>query len=148
MRRDFEDEGSLTEPWHFEADDALDALPARPRFIQHLRESAAQASDFDGASSIFGELVANVIHHAPGPIWIDFAWRVDGGGWLNVRDSGPAFAYALHLPQGLAENGRGLYIVTFLARALSIAHDGHGSTATVVLPIWREASSNGGTSAW
>ena len=146
MHRDFEHEGSLTGLWHFEADDALNALPARPRFIQYLRESAAQGSDFDGASSIFGELVANVVQHAPGPIWIDFAWRVDGEGRLNVRDTGPAFTYTPHLPQRLAENGRGLYVVTLLAQALSIAHDGHGSTATVALPIWLEASSSRRTS--
>ena len=42
---------------------------------------------------MFGELVGNVVRHAPGSIEIELAWRA-GLPYLIVRDRGPSFALA------------------------------------------------------
>src|SRR5580692_7960809 len=57
-----------TMEWQFQADDARLALSVRREFLAFLRESCTTTSDCEAALLVFGELIANVILHAPGPI--------------------------------------------------------------------------------
>ena len=72
--------------WQFRADDALDALRMRAVVRAFLVAEADESSDVDGAVLVFGELVANVVRHAPGAISVRIEWPAAGlGGALRGR---------------------------------------------------------------
>jgi PAS domain S-box-containing protein len=97
------------EHWRFGAPDALQAEPTRRRLRAWLEQKST--GDFASAELIYGELVGNVVRHAPGPIDVDVALEGEhvrlvvqsGGGAISVRPALPASL--------LREGGRGLYIV-------------------------------------
>src|SRR5579872_6421420 len=107
--------------WHFRSADAADALWERPRFTEFLRARCTPESDCEAAEIVFGELVANVVRHAPGRI--DITARADAYGvvTLEVCDSGSAFTYAPRLPAyELSDTGRGLHIVSTLCARVTL----------------------------
>jgi len=95
--------------WRFGAPDALEAEPARRLLRTWLEQKTT--GDFSAAELIYGELIGNVVRHAPGPIDVEVTLdreRVrlvvqSGGGAITVRPALPA--------SPLRENGRGLFIV-------------------------------------
>ena len=94
-------------------------------------------SDLDAAALIFGELVGNVVRHAPGPISIDILWESDMA-VLRVTDRGPGFDWDgdARLPDRFAESGRGLFIAFSVAHNLRVRRvPGNGTEATAWLPI-------------
>jgi hypothetical protein len=97
------------EHWRFGADDALRAEPSRSQFMAWLADRCT--GDFAGAELIYGELVGNVVRHAPGPIDIDVECDARGV-VLHVLDSGKKFDVNALLPQDiLSESGRGLFLI-------------------------------------
>jgi len=87
-----------------------------------LRSHADGADFLARAELIFGELLGNVVRHAPGPVEISL-FRSRDGALLHVLDSGTAFELSEQLPADLlSERGRGLYIVRCLARSLKVEH--------------------------
>jgi anti-sigma regulatory factor (Ser/Thr protein kinase) len=126
--------------WSLVRSDALDALHARDAVRTFLGEQADPASDLDAVEMIVGELVANVIRHAPGPIGIHVAWE-DDKATLIVADRGHGIPALRSVPSGTSERGRGLFLVEALARNVSIsASPGNGSRVIVELPVRRRAS--------
>ena len=110
--------------------------------MDFLRSGCRGQSDFGGAEIIFGELVANVVRHAPGPIQITA--RSDGRGrvTLNVFDTGQAFTVRPALPASLlSESGRGLYVVSKLGAHLSSIRTEIGNKVSAVLPVLAAAAS-------
>ena len=122
--------------WYYECTDAFVALALRLPFLKHLRDAATPVSDFEAASAIFGELVSNVVQHAPGAISIEVNWASDGRARLQICDTGPVFAYVPRLPDPACESGRGLFVVTSLGEAMEIAPHQCGACVTIALPIW------------
>ncbi|HTU82273.1 MAG TPA: ATP-binding protein [Candidatus Acidoferrales bacterium] len=123
--------------WNFESEDAGSAYGARRGLLDYLRLHATVDSDIDAAALIFGELVGNVVRHAPGPISIDVYWQ-RGLAVLRVTDRGPGFAWTggVALPDAMAESGRGLYIAFAAARRLQVAGaPGKGTVVTAWLPV-------------
>lgn len=118
--------------WHFQAPDAHAAVLARRPLTAYLLKSCTPDSDFSGAALIFGELVSNVIRHAPGPV--DISVQADQGGvvTMNICDSGNGFELEASL---LAEDGLGLYIVSRLCSQLSSTRIPGGNKVSVVLPV-------------
>ena len=119
----------------FESADARQAVNARRSFVEYLRRSCSPDSDFLAAEIIFGELIANVVRHAPGPICATVTCASDC--ILEVRDEGVGFDF---LPREvsdiLSESGRGLFLVANLSRSMSFTKDRvRGSLARVVLPV-------------
>jgi PAS domain S-box-containing protein len=100
------------EHWRFGAADALAAEPARRRLRTWLELKTT--GDFVAAELIYGELIGNVVRHAPGPIDIDVA--LDGARVrLAVQSNGRAVTVRPALPASpLREGGRGLFIVDAL----------------------------------
>ncbi len=98
--------------WRFGAPDALQAEPARRRLRAWLEEQTT--GDHASAELIYGELIGNVVRHAPGPIDVDVLVdpkRVR----LVVQSSGHAITRRPALPDSLLhECGRGLFIVDAL----------------------------------
>jgi anti-sigma regulatory factor (Ser/Thr protein kinase) len=129
--------------WSLVRSDAVEALGAREAISDFLSELADATSDLEAVEVIVGELVANVIRHAPGPIGIYVAWE-DEGATLIVADRGRGIPTLRSVPSDTSEAGRGLFLVEALARNVSIsASPGQGSRVIVDLPVRRRALAEG-----
>ncbi len=124
--------------WRFESAEASCAYDARHDLLAYLTSRADGQSDLGAAAMVFGELVGNVVRHAPGPIAIELFWE-QGTAVLRVRDAGPGFDWdgVVSLPDPMAESGRGLYIVHTLAHTMKVSRPpGGGTEVTAWLPIF------------
>jgi len=122
--------------WHFVSDDAVNASDARFAFVAHLSRRNIDPDLIARAELVFGELVANVVRHAPGPIEIELTWQ-DTLPLLAVRDRGPRFDFDKPtLPENaFAEGGRGLFLIASLASMPLISpRPGGGNEVVVPLP--------------
>ena len=123
--------------WLFESKNAVAAHSARKQFSEFLRARAVDGSDIAAAELIYGELVSNVVRHAPGPIVVQLDWTSDGSARLSINDTGPVFQYTPSLPDdALCESGRGLYIVACLSKELHIVQGKKGAAVVAVLPVY------------
>lgn len=117
--------------WQFESTDASEALKARKQFVAALRRANRPLDTF-AAEVVFGELVGNVVRHAPGPVRIGL--ELDDDAVLRVHDEGRGFAPRKSLPDPLDETGRGLFLVSKLAKEMKIERiSGDGMSVCVVL---------------
>lgn len=103
-----------------------------------LRRYGADESDFFGAELIFGELLANVVRHAPGPVEVSLDWNADVP-VLSVHDEEKPFDPVFELPRNpLQESGRGLFLVKALAKSVVTCHvQNDGTKVIVTLPVRR-----------
>ena len=127
--------------------DAREALSARRDVRRFLALQADCYSDLDAVETIVGELVANVIRHASGPIGIHVAWQGNGAVAV-VADRGPGIPTVRSVPGVDATSGRGLLIVHALAKRVEISErPGKGSRVIVELPVRRlpDRSDSGAT---
>ena len=129
---------ALSERWTFEALDAVGAGGARVSFSRFIARTCTPDSDFVACELIFGELVGNVVRHAPGPVEIVVEWRGDRA-MLHIYDRGPGLQWSgPSLPEAYAEGGRGLYIMSKLARSYDVEPGiGCGTHIAVELPVDR-----------
>jgi PAS domain S-box-containing protein len=121
--------------WHFRSDDAASAEDARSAFTAHLRRRNVDREIIPVAELVFGELVGNVVRHAPGPIDVELTWRGERPR-LIVRDRGPTFKVGeIALPSDdLIDHGRGLYIVSqFASTPVVTPRPGGGNEVVVEL---------------
>jgi signal transduction histidine kinase len=130
--------------WTFAAEDAAEAQGMREAFLAYLRARGARG-DYGAAAVIFGELVGNVVRHAPGRIAITVEWN-GSTPMLSVRDFGPGFAPAPQppsLPDPFAESGRGLYLIGLFGEKMWVdAPPDGGTVVTVALPLRRNLTAN------
>lgn len=124
--------------WAFDARDAMSAHGARSSFLAALRAEGDRDGDYIGSEVIFGELIGNVVRHAPGPIDVTLDWS-EPEPVLHVIDRGPGFTREPQLPADvLAESGRGLFIIDTLAKTFrAVPIPGRGTHAIVRLPVRR-----------
>jgi anti-sigma regulatory factor (Ser/Thr protein kinase) len=123
--------------WQFEASDARAAYTMRDEFFRTL--STVCEPDDESLSScglIFAELIGNAVRHAPGPLSVSLELRGEDV-VLHMIDKGPGFTYEPALPKDVwAESGRGLFLVSMLARDVQVERlTGLGTHITVTLPI-------------
>ena len=125
------------ECWYFEAPEATAALRQRHQFIQYLQTYGGESDAYADAELIFGELVGNVLLHAPGAIEVLVDWP-DGRAMLYVTDEGlPIPKHAKSPADPLSEHGRGLMIVEKLApKMTSTVYPGFGKMVGAALPVW------------
>ena len=109
--------------WTLALDDARAAWDARSHFVEFLRSVGSSEHFVHTAELVFGELLGNVVCHAPGPVEVSVDCY-DEALVLHVIDSGPPIAVTdWHLPEDtLSERGRGLFIVAQLAANVRIEH--------------------------
>lgn len=130
----------VTHPWYFETDCPRDALAGRPLLERYLSDHTREGSDLFPAALVYGELVSNVVKHAPVGgvrVWLEphrdkFA--------LCINDTGKGFAEcdAVRLPDDRAESGRGLFIVKQVCEEVSYRRlDSGGFVVRAVLPLDR-----------
>jgi two-component sensor histidine kinase len=124
--------------WQFRADDAIDALRMRAVVRAFFVAEADDASDVDGAVLVFGELVSNVVRHAPGAISVRIEWPAAGPAMLYVDDFGPGVRSMCTSEDPMREDGRGIDIVRALSRGVHIATASIGGThVSAELPVDR-----------
>jgi signal transduction histidine kinase len=119
-------------------DEAGRVLRERRTFRIQLIRIARPPSDVDAAELIYGELVANTVRHAQGPVEVRLEQAGSERAVLVVRDHGPGLDATPAVPRSdlFAESGRGLAIVEMLAcdAAVEDAEDG-GTIVRATLPI-------------
>ena len=106
------------ESWSFEAENANTARDARTGFIAYLAATSTMRRR-QSCGMIFGELMANVVRHAPGRVSVYVDW-CGSDPVVHVIDRGPAFCAKPELPDELSETGRGLYLVLSASREFTV----------------------------
>lgn len=123
--------------WQFEAADARAAYTMRDEFFRGLNELCPLSDEVRSTCElIFAELIGNAVRHAPGPLTVSLERR-GSEAVLHVIDKGPGFQFRPELPENVwAESGRGLYLISKVARAVRVEPiAGLGSHVIVTLPV-------------
>ncbi len=118
--------------WRFDAMDRRAAAIARRAFVRFASASLPQPC-VDDAELVYGELLANVVQHAPGTVAIAVRRESDGGCVIVFEDEGPGFEYVPRAAHDDAEHGRGWAIIARLANHLSVERLPGGTRAAVSL---------------
>lgn len=129
--------GAPPTQWSFEASDARSALAMRDEFFYFLKELCGPDDpELTTCELIYAELIANAERHAPGPLSVSLEIREDRV-FLHFIDEGPGFEYVPQLPEDLwSESQRGLYLISQLARSMSIELlPGLGTHLAIELPV-------------
>lgn len=127
-------------PWYFETDCARDALAGRHLLERYLADHTREGTDLFPASLVYGELVSNVIKHAPSGglrVWLEPYHNAFA---LCINDAGHGFSErdVQRSPDERAESGRGLFIVRQVCEEVSYGSmDGKGFVVRAVLPVSR-----------
>jgi anti-sigma regulatory factor (Ser/Thr protein kinase) len=125
-RASAEDRGSAI--WSFTSDTAGDALKMRSACTSAFQDHCASQAQTQALAQVYGELVSNVVRHAPGRITI--LLELDGTtARLVVSDCGTGIVPQPKLPADpLSESGRGLFIAAQLAAELHITRNAEGGS--------------------
>jgi anti-sigma regulatory factor (Ser/Thr protein kinase) len=121
--------------WSFDAENAQAADDARHEFLDRIVSLGWKGDALNAAELIFGELIANVVRHAPGPVEIYLDLTNKATPVLHCIDRGSGVLRKPSLPDDpLSENGRGLFIIDQLSHGLEVEHvDGWGNHVAVTL---------------
>lgn len=128
-------------PWFFETDTARDALEGR-HLLERYLSNHCEDCDLFAAKLVFGELISNVIKHAPGGgvrVWLEPEGKKFA---LCIQDDGKGFSGSpsFELPSDPdSESGRGLYLVKKLACHFEYRRD-DGFVVRAVLPVTRKTT--------
>lgn len=109
----------------------------RAAAVAMLRADGDPRADFDACALALSELISNAIRHGPaGTIEVTLDWSGPQPK-LAVRDGGRGFPLRITLPDGRAEGGRGLFLVSRLVGPPDVVCDDGGCTVSVLLPVQR-----------
>ena len=123
--------------WVIDSHDIASTTVVRQDIVSYLRRHAEPEASLDDAELVLSELISNGARHAAGPLWIAIDWSARDP-LLRVADLGPGFDVDIHLPPEDTDGGRGLYIVSRLARELEVTRRRAGGTVlSVRLPVSR-----------
>ncbi len=117
--------------WTFRTVNAKVAIGLRESFRASLIAQRIDEGDLFIAELIMGELISNVVRHAPG--FIDASYEhADHELTIHVCDSGQGFARNARLPDEFSENGRGLFLISSVGGVLSVSPTTTGGSRTSV----------------
>ncbi len=127
--------------WTFDAHDAKAARATRDLISHQLRTNVASDDECHAAEVVFGELVGNVVRHAPGPVEVRLEMRGQAP-ILHVLDQGPGFQHVAQAPvvDLMSEAGRGLSVIAALTAEFNVSRRAQplsGSHARAVLSVNR-----------
>jgi PAS domain S-box-containing protein len=126
--------------WRFDMSEPHGAHAARLAVMSEIRRHADSTAGLFESELVLGEVLANVVDHAPGCVDIRLDWH-DDSPLLTVRDEGAGMSAQREpatLPDPMSESGRGLYLVGTLASDVSIERiDGGGMCVRARLPVRR-----------
>jgi len=118
------------------ANDMGAARKARKAATASLRSLTSCEDTLGAAELVIGELLSNAARHADGNVCLEIG-LVDGHAEVSVHDTAPSFALDLSRPPDeYSESGRGLMIITELARKVSVLPlSGMGKRVSVLLDL-------------
>jgi anti-sigma regulatory factor (Ser/Thr protein kinase) len=117
------------------AADAAQALRWRHAFRAYLVAFGHPASDFHGAELVYGELLANCVRHAPGPVRVEFRWADLTLVVVDARERLRSWPFSPEDWIGEATH-HGFALLNALVARLHLAREpGGGTRASVVLPV-------------
>jgi PAS domain S-box-containing protein len=121
--------------WSFDVSDHVIAHGVRAAIAAVLRAHGVDDGHISTAELLFSELLGNVVRHCGG--MVEVALDLTEAPVLHVLDRGPGFTCTTRLPESfMNESGRGLFIVSSLAREFSVVpRQGGGNHGRVVLPF-------------
>jgi anti-sigma regulatory factor (Ser/Thr protein kinase) len=120
--------------WRIPRGDFAEAHRSRLEFLAFLRVHAEPESRFDSAEIIYGEVVANAVRHTRTEAIVTLV--VDVNVRLLVADDGDSgWRPVVNPAPHDSVRGRGLYIVSTLARELQFASLSPGMLVSIVLPV-------------
>ncbi len=122
--------------WSLDANDVSAARSARKAATARLGEHTSSPDALGAAELIIGELLSNAARHADGHVCLELGFN-GGHAQISVHDTSPAFAMDFcRPPDTYSESGRGLYIISELARKIAVKPlSGMGKCVTVVLDL-------------
>ena len=127
--------------WTLNARDFRAARAARHAATEALATLTTSAELLAAAELIIGELLSNAARHADGQVCLEVGTN-EGLAEISVHDSSATFTLDIKRPTSdFSESGRGLYIISQLARRVRIhSLSGIGKRISVTLDL--TASSN------
>ncbi len=118
--------------WRFSSGDGRTGAMVR-REVGELVAGWTSRSEARFAGELaLGELLANAMRHAPGPVRVVARGEAGGNATLAVEDDGPGFAARERIVDPLAEQGRGLQLVEAVADRVRIESAPSGGTRVTV----------------
>jgi anti-sigma regulatory factor (Ser/Thr protein kinase) len=134
--------------WYLDSGDTAGVPTLRRQIMAYLQHHAVDGSDLTGTEVVVAELLSNAVAHTAGPAWVTLEWDADHPR-LRVADLGRGFdgsavgaavngsavnggdgERALLTPtlpaDPLSDRGRGLYLVSRLAREVAVSRRGQG----------------------
>jgi anti-sigma regulatory factor (Ser/Thr protein kinase) len=124
----------------FDARDVRMARESRLCITTFLRELGAPQEELLNAELVYGELISNVVRHAPGNVSVSVDWTGEYPE-LRMTDEGDGYSKRSHLPRDLlSESGRGLFIVESLTRQFDVGRAPHGGSDVRALLNVRRAT--------
>ncbi|HTD38416.1 MAG TPA: SpoIIE family protein phosphatase [Candidatus Limnocylindrales bacterium] len=119
--------------WRFSSEDGRTGAKIRQEIGELIARWTGDENARFASELAFGELIANAVRHAPGPVRALATTEGDGVAHLVIEDSGTGFAASENeLPDPLAETGRGLSLVRAVADVIRIDRTSRGSTRVTV----------------
>ena len=123
--------------WSFEAESALAAQDARSEFVAYIRSHIHDEAAIAQAELVFGELMANIVQHAPGPVNIYVDWDGDAP-VIHAIDRGRGFSFEPDLPDSYSESGRGLFLIRAACERVRVERlQGYGNYVSAMLRMRR-----------
>ena len=114
--------------WSFKSGDSRTGAQVR-REVGELIGGWLHRDDAQFASELaFGELIANAVRHAPGPVRVIASTDGNGTARLVIEDSGNGFTPDARAHDPYAESGRGLSLVRSVTDDLQIESTPSGGT--------------------
>jgi anti-sigma regulatory factor (Ser/Thr protein kinase) len=133
---------TLQKSWIFDSRSSHEAHSLRREIASFMRSFAPREEELFAAELIIGEVLANTVEHAPGSVRVDIDWTGINS-VVTIVDAGPGLSrFVPELPaDALNENGRGLFLISSLARDVKIeTRPGMGTTLRIILPIQRSSA--------
>ena len=122
--------------WTLDARDPTAARTARKAVTAVLGEFTDSRSTLGAAELVIGELLSNAARHADGYVCLELT-AAEGHAQISVHDASSAFELDVSRPvDDYAESGRGLFIISELARRVSVVPlEGMGKRVSVTLDL-------------
>ena len=122
--------------WRFDANDMRAARAARKAATAKLRGLTDCENTLGAAELVIGELISNAARHADGNVCLEIGHE-DGHAQVSVHDTASTFAIDMSRPPDeFRESGRGLFIISELARKVSVLPlSGMGKRVSVMLDL-------------